>query len=89
MPERHVTELPALIAEILSPSTADRDRNEKLSLYQDNGVNYYLIADPNDFKLEAFARNAQGIFQSLGPGTIYEFQLCDNCRIKFDSTLIV
>ena len=33
VPERHVTQSPALIVEILSPSTADRDRNEKLGLY--------------------------------------------------------
>lgn len=84
VPEQHVTESPALIVEILSPSTATRDRNQKLDLYQDHGVDYYLIVDPNDHTLEAFERNRQGRFQQLNSTNGYEFTVCDDCRILLD-----
>jgi Uma2 family endonuclease len=36
---------PDVVVEILSPSTALRDRNTKFDLYQQEGVKYYLIVD--------------------------------------------
>jgi Uma2 family endonuclease len=36
---------PALIVEILSPSTAEKDRGIKFDYYEREGVQYYLIAD--------------------------------------------
>ena len=84
VPERHVMQSPALIVEILSPSTADRDRNEKLRLYQDHGVDYYLIVDPNNYTVEAYERSDQGIFQQLQPEKGYEFTLCNDCRIQLN-----
>ena len=38
---------PDLIIEILSPSTADKDRTVKKDLYARNGVKEYLIVDPH------------------------------------------
>ena len=84
VPEEHVTEPPALVVEILSPSTAQRDQNEKKRLYHDNGVDYYLIVDPNDFSVEAYERNEQGQFQQIEPATTYEFILCDDCHIRLN-----
>ncbi len=45
---------PALVVEILSPSTASKDRNEKYELYEMNGVKYYLMIDPGFKKIEIF-----------------------------------
>lgn len=45
VPPRHVEEVPAVVAEILSPSTADRDRTAKFELYRDEGAKYYLMLD--------------------------------------------
>lgn len=39
---------PALIIEVLSPSTALKDFNEKFNLYQKYGVQEYWIADPGN-----------------------------------------
>ena len=41
-----ITKPPVLIAEILSPSTALNDRHVKFEIYQEQGVKYYIIANP-------------------------------------------
>ena len=45
---------PALVVEILTPSTAIKDRREKFELYAKQGVKYYLIIDPSFNKVEIF-----------------------------------
>jgi Uma2 family endonuclease len=45
---------PVLVVEILSPSTATKDRREKFELYQAQGVKYYLMIDPAFKKIEVF-----------------------------------
>ena len=44
--EKQVTGAPDLVVEILSPSTAHRDRGIKLDLYARHGVRQYWIVDP-------------------------------------------
>ena len=44
--EYGVSGAPDLVVEILSPSTEDWDRGEKLKLYREGGVAEYWIADP-------------------------------------------
>ena len=46
--EKQVTGAPDLVVEILSPSTAHRDRGIKLDLYARHGVRQYWIADPDE-----------------------------------------
>jgi Uma2 family endonuclease len=50
----HLDFPPALVVEILSPSTAMKDRREKFELYEKQGVKYYLIVDPAFNKVEIF-----------------------------------
>ena len=45
---------PVLVAEILSPSTALKDRNLKKEIYASQAVKYYLILDPAFNKLEIY-----------------------------------
>lgn len=49
-----ISKPPTLIAEILSPSTRDRDLIAKKTLYAGNGVKYYLITDPESRSVELF-----------------------------------
>ena len=46
--------VPDLIVEILSPSTAPRDRGEKRDIYEQNGVREYWIIDPRQRQLTVF-----------------------------------
>ena len=46
--EAFITRAPVLIFEILSKSTALKDRNLKYELYEKEGVKYYIMVDPND-----------------------------------------
>ncbi len=57
---------PDLIAEILSPSTAARDRRDKLSLYAQAGVREYWLVDPRTRTFD-FLLNDGGSFRSVVP----------------------
>ena len=46
--EKQMTGAPDLVVEILSPSTAHRDRGVKLDLYARCGVREYWIVDPDE-----------------------------------------
>ena len=47
-PRTAVNGAPTLIIEVLSPSTALKDFNEKFNLYQKHGVQEYWIVDPGN-----------------------------------------
>lgn len=44
--EKRLTGAPELVVEVLSPSTAKFDRQEKYQAYEKHGVNEYWIVDP-------------------------------------------
>jgi len=84
IPEQYVKTPPALIVEVLSPSTAQHDRTIKFDLYQDHGVGYYLIVDVDQEMIDVFAlRN--GKFVRWSEDTICEFQLSPKCCITWDT----
>lgn len=57
--QRPITVVPDWICEILSPSTAARDRVTKRNLYAASGVRHYWIIDANARTLEAFELTGQ------------------------------
>ena len=52
--EKFINGPPHLIVEILSPSTASRDRTLKLNLYAGAGVPHYWIVDPDSCTIEVY-----------------------------------
>jgi Uma2 family endonuclease len=70
---------PALVVEILSPSTALRDRNTKFELYQQQGVLYYLLVDSNNKEVEIY-RLHNGRYQKEEGADSYQFHL-EDCAI--------
>lgn len=49
---------PDWIVEILSPSTAKKDHQDKFDLYEESGVNEYWVVDPKNSTIEVFVLNA-------------------------------
>ncbi len=45
---------PVLVVEVLSPASAVNDRGIKMEIYQQQGVKYYLIIDPQFKKIEVY-----------------------------------
>jgi Uma2 family endonuclease len=49
---------PDLVVEVLSPSTAKRDKTDKFSLYEQHGSREYWIIDPEYKQIEVWTRSA-------------------------------
>jgi Uma2 family endonuclease len=78
---------PSVVVEILSPSTAYKDRHEKFELYEQEGVPYYIIVDPQFKKIEIFEL-LNGKYQlSTIPPNHFAFVPEQGCRfsLSFDS----
>ena len=54
---------PDLIIEILSPSTAKKDLNDKYRIYEENGVKEYWVVSPREKFVQVFELNEQGKYQ--------------------------
>ena len=75
--------VPALTLEILSPSTAFKDRHEKFELYEQEGVPYYVIVDPKFRKIEIFEL-LNGKYQpAIVNPAAFEFA-SDDCKATVD-----
>lgn len=71
---------PDLVIEILSPSTARRDKNKKFSLYEKHGVREYWLVDPiaqyvEVWRLEDGKFEPKGVF---GPGDTFTSAVLNN-----------
>jgi Uma2 family endonuclease len=69
--EANVQGPPALVVEILSPSTRRRDEGIKRKLFAEKGIREYWIVDPKGLRITVFRRNDAGQFprfMELGAG---------------------
>ena len=74
---------PSLVIEILSPSTALRDRHTKFQYYQQQGVKYYLIADVNRKCIDIYLiRDGDYALQEMNASYMFQFE--DDCSITPD-----
>ena len=64
---------PALVAEILSPATALKDRHTKFQIYQQQQVKYYIIISPDSETAEVFENCPTG-YQLVKNGTNFNYQ---------------
>lgn len=55
---------PDFIVEVLSPSTWQRDRIEKLNQYQKHGVKEYLLIYPNEKIVEQYILGENGMYET-------------------------
>jgi Uma2 family endonuclease len=71
---------PILVAEVLSPSSALRDRHTKFSYYEQEGVKYYLIVDADNKKVEVYLLvKDKYVLQELSKKNSYSFVFDENC----------
>ena len=75
---------PAIVVEILSPSTAMKDRNNKFYQYQSFKIPYYIIIDTDKNTVEVYLLNQTGKYQleNIAPQQPYTFLLDDDCKIE-------
>jgi Uma2 family endonuclease len=89
--EAYITKAPAIIFEILSPSTAKKDQTIKFDLYEKEGVKYYIIVDPNDSFAKVF-KLQDGRYIKVCDATDekvnFEIDECDNKALEFDFSKI-
>lgn len=79
-----LTQAPVLIFEILSPSTAQKDRVTKFRLYEKEAVRWYCLVDP-EHSVAKIYHQEQGKLIKLRDisNESHEFDL-NKCRIDFD-----
>jgi Uma2 family endonuclease len=66
MRQKSATTCPDWVCEVLSPSTAARDRAEKLPFYARAGVGHVWLVDPAAQTLEVYERTSAGQWTVLG-----------------------
>ena len=64
--EDRIVGIPDLVVEVLSPGTARRDRDDKLSLYARSGLREYWLVDPAERQIE-FLANQEGRYVVVLP----------------------
>ncbi len=71
----------ALIVEVLSPSTAMKDRNNKFYIYQSQKIPYYIIidADKNEIEVYHLKENDKYELEKTGNSLPYTFRLDAYC----------
>ena len=75
---------PDVVFEILSPSTTQRDLDDKFRLYERAGVKEYVIVDPRNNVVFAHRRDAEGRFswrKVYGADDVLEFGMFPELKI--------
>lgn len=86
-PAGHVERPPALVVEILSDATRDRDLVFKRDLYAAQGVRWYIILDPDAGEILPLRLGAGGKYanQLDEQSSSLVIDLCDACHIRLDA----
>ena len=74
----------ALVVEVLSPSTAMKDRNNKFYIYQSQKIPYYLIIDADKNEIEIYHLKEDGKYELEKNLTSlpYTFHLYSDCAVN-------
>ena len=81
--EKFLDFAPSLVGEILSESTLLKDRYTKFSLYENFGIQYYMIVDAEKESVEIYSlQNSKYVLQENFPDTPFTFSFEDDCEIE-------
>jgi Uma2 family endonuclease len=75
---------PDLVVEIFSPTTKMKDQNTKFELYQNFGIKYYVMVDPETQEIFVY-QLVNGKYQELNKGEEFLY-FEDGCKIGADLT---
>ena len=84
-PKQHVEDTPALVVEVISPSSRERDTVRKRVLFEAESVPWYLIADPEAETLTVL-RLDRGTYSELTAKDTIHVRICDDCDLTIDLT---
>ena len=79
-----VEQTPALIVEVVSPESAEKDRIAKRRLYGQQGVKYYLIVDPEAKTVEALTLQGDTYAPIESGEAPLSFDLHDGCKVSLE-----
>ena len=80
-PEQHVESTPAIAVEILYESTRDRDLGPKRQMYEEQGVPYYLIIDPEPSTV-LLLKLQDGKFAEVSSTDTFDLEICGSCSLS-------
>ena len=88
--EAYITKAPRIIFEILSKSTAKKDKGLKFNLYESEGVKYYIIVDTKE-KIAKVYELKEGryikVCDASDESVIFDIKEC-NSKLEFDFSKI-
>lgn len=76
--DKFITHSPKLIVELLSPATALKDRHIKFDIYEEQGVPYYIIIDPETLQFSVNVLTAGSYSEQ---NDIETFDIETNCTV--------
>jgi len=80
----YLTKAPKIIIEILSPSTAKKDETIKFDIYEEEGVEYYILVYPDDLRAKAY-RLTDGKYRKIGDFSKETLEFDGlNCKLFLD-----
>ena len=82
--EQNIQGAPDLVVEVRSPSTARKDRREKMRLYETFGVREYILIDPDGQYAERFILERDGRFgrgEVFGPQQVMALDSIESVEI--------
>ncbi len=79
---KFITKAPEIVVEIISPSTAKIDENEKFKIYEKEGVKYYILAYPNHLFAKVY-ENKDG-FKKIGDFEKETITLDTKCKVEIN-----
>jgi len=63
--ENYIMKPPLIIVEVINPSTVLKDERVKYSLYEREGIKYYILVYPEDLRAKIF-KNSESGFKKIG-----------------------
>ena len=74
----------AIVVEVLSPSTAMKDRNNKFYIYQSQKIPYYIIVDTDKNEIEIYQLSQDGkyVLKEISDSNSFTFTPDSNCTIE-------